>query len=70
MGMKKQRIIALTSLFFLGLFATFRGCFSAANQPQLTQKKKGHPTANNRFGSSAVLAVQGNVYPLGYGFFL
>lgn len=66
MGMKKQRIIALTSLFFLGLFATFRGCFSAANQPQLTQKKKGHLTANNRFGSSAVLAVQGNVYPLGY----
>ena len=57
-------LLLLVTILALSLyFATFRVCFSAANQPQLT------PTANNRFGYSAVFAVQGNVYPLGYGFF-
>jgi hypothetical protein len=67
MGEKRQRMIALNTFFFLGLLATFpAGCFSDVIQPSLMNKKSTHPTGSNRFGSSVVFPVQGNVYPLGY----
>ncbi|XP_062159391.1 aspartic proteinase Asp1-like isoform X1 [Alnus glutinosa] len=69
MGEKRQRMIALNTFFFLGLLATFpAGCFSDVIQPSLMNKKSTHPTGSNRFGSSVVFPVQGNVYPLGYYF--
>lgn len=70
MGERGQTImIALTAFFFLGMFATFpAGCFSDSNQHPQSKKKSVHPASPNRFGSSVIFPVQGNVYPLGYGF--
>ncbi|XP_059630717.1 aspartic proteinase Asp1-like isoform X2 [Cornus florida] len=51
-------------IFFLLVFSTaFQGCFSDSNQPQNNKKQS---TARNRFGSSVVFPVTGNVYPKGY----
>ncbi|CAL2235105.1 unnamed protein product [Prunus armeniaca] len=61
-GGKRNRVFALTALLLLGLSVTFPCCFSAANQPQ-TKKKSAQA---NKFGSSAVFPLHGNVYPLGY----
>lgn len=63
-GDKRNRVFALTALLILGLSVTFPCCFSAANQPQ-TMKKSARA---NKFGSSAVFPLHGNVYPLGYDF--
>ncbi|KAI9113301.1 hypothetical protein K1719_015826 [Acacia pycnantha] len=61
----KCRGIAMTLLFFLGFSAIFPLCFSDVNLPSLT-KKLLPLVSKNRIGSSVVLPVQGNVYPLGY----
>ncbi|KAF7816840.1 Aspartic proteinase Asp1 [Senna tora] len=61
----KSNQIALTVLFFLAFSSLFPLSFSAANQPR-NSKKSTHPTSANRFASSIVFPVQGNVYPLGY----
>lgn len=62
MGEKRLRVIELTALLFLAMFATLpAGCFSAANHPPLNKKKSA-----TRVGSSVVFPVQGNLYPLGY----
>jgi hypothetical protein len=50
---------SLLTIFFIALAATFQGSFSDASQPP-TKKK------STVFGSSLVLPVTGNVYPLGY----
>ncbi|XP_015575383.1 aspartic proteinase Asp1 isoform X2 [Ricinus communis] len=61
---KRRRFSSLLmqSTFFIVLAATFEGSFSAASQ-RCTLKKS---TQHSCFGSSLVLPVFGNVYPLGY----
>ncbi|XP_057973556.1 aspartic proteinase Asp1-like [Malania oleifera] len=57
--------VTLMVLFFMLLSAAFQGCVSAANKPQNTKKQT--PSAPiNRFRTSAVLPLYGNVYPDGY----
>lgn len=66
MGDKRLRVIELTALLFLAMFATLpAGCFSAANHPPLNKKRSA-----TRVGSSVVFPVQGNLYPLGYEFLI
>ncbi|KAG7941820.1 hypothetical protein I3843_16G066000 [Carya illinoinensis] len=62
-------MIALTAFFFLRMLATFpAGSFSDSNQHPQSKTKSVHPASPNRFGSSVIFPVQGNVYPLGYYF--
>uniref|UniRef100_A0A5B6ZGC5 Aspartic proteinase Asp1 n=1 Tax=Davidia involucrata TaxID=16924 RepID=A0A5B6ZGC5_DAVIN len=58
-------MMKLKLLFLMVLSSTFRGCFSATNQPQ-NKEQQSKSTATNRFGSSVVFPVTGNVYPKGY----
>jgi len=61
---KNKRMILV---FFLVISAIFQVCFSAASRSQPPSKTRSTPsTAANRFGSSAVFRITGNVYPLGY----
>ncbi|KAF9682639.1 hypothetical protein SADUNF_Sadunf05G0129800 [Salix dunnii] len=57
-------VMMMMFLFSIVISANFQGCFSASSQTPI----KGEPTtpANDRFGSSAVFPVTGNVYPTGY----
>lgn len=68
MDVKSKGLALTTVLFYLGLSAIFPLCFSAANQPR-NSKQPTYPISGNRFGSSAVFQVQGNVYPLGYVYY-
>lgn len=61
---KRTRLIVSFSLIVFILCATFRGCSSAITQSR--NKKKAQSSNPNRFGSSAVFQVWGNVYPDGY----
>ncbi|KAJ9166681.1 hypothetical protein P3X46_021391 [Hevea brasiliensis] len=64
---KRRRVLLSSSVmafFFIVLVANFQGSFSAASQtPKPSKKKSTQPTS---FGSSLLLPVAGNVYPLGY----
>ncbi|XVE95512.1 hypothetical protein REPUB_Repub02eG0103800 [Reevesia pubescens] len=69
MDVKKRKLATapwkMMLMFFLVLSANFAGCFSAASQQSNKEKSK-HSKATNRFGSSLIFPVTGNVYPLGY----
>ncbi|KAF8411756.1 hypothetical protein HHK36_004314 [Tetracentron sinense] len=67
--MDKKRKVVLLVMFFWVLAATFRGCSSASNQQHSRRKHTlsvAASSAANRFGSSALFPIQGNVYPDGY----
>uniref|UniRef100_A0A5B6ZDA5 Aspartic proteinase Asp1 n=1 Tax=Davidia involucrata TaxID=16924 RepID=A0A5B6ZDA5_DAVIN len=59
-------MMMLLLLFLVILSTTFQACFSAANQPQKSKQQLKLMATTNRFGSSVVFPVTGNVYPRGY----
>ncbi|XP_070669507.1 aspartic proteinase Asp1-like isoform X2 [Malus domestica] len=59
---KTNRLLPLTVFFLLVLSATIPCVFSAANQSPTYRKS----AQLQKFGSSAVFPLHGNVYPLGY----
>ncbi|XP_043809002.1 aspartic proteinase Asp1 isoform X2 [Manihot esculenta] len=67
---KRRRVslsYSVTAFFFIVLVANFQGSSSAASQTPTSNKKKStQPTVAASFGSSLLLPVAGNVYPLGY----
>lgn len=69
---KRRRVslsYSVTAFFFIVLVANFQGSSSAASQTPTSNKKKStQPTVAASFGSSLLLPVAGNVYPLGYLF--
>ncbi|XP_038726301.1 aspartic proteinase Asp1-like isoform X2 [Tripterygium wilfordii] len=55
-------LMPMMLLFFIILCGKFQGCFSEV----WNKRKSAPPAATKRFGSSVVLPITGNVYPLGY----
>ncbi|XP_038695846.1 aspartic proteinase Asp1-like isoform X2 [Tripterygium wilfordii] len=59
---RRSECFPMMVLFFVGLCGTFQGCFVEAEN----NGKSAPPAAANRFRSSVVFPIEGNVYPIGY----
>ncbi|KAF5725317.1 putative Eukaryotic aspartyl protease family protein [Tripterygium wilfordii] len=58
---RRSECFPMMVLFFVGLCGTFQGCFVEAEN----NGKSAPPAAANRFRSSVVFPIEGNVYPIG-----